>query len=222
MLYFLISGFRISESTKSICFLCELIGSSVNQPPQPCCVDLNGRSINCESRFDTSIPARSIFWTWWLDQCIPEQVQHRNRNVLIFMEILVWTQKQCPSPVFPSISMDLLQGFRFGHIPQISSRSDSNAHQNPIPDLAWKLFLFKEPVSAEINMLEACWIRHRFPYRQTYEKLEEPNPVMSTREHLPFGNHLNHVSASRKEALTKKQTRSETGVKTKKGIKSGA
>ena len=28
---------------------------------------------------------------------------------------------------------------------------------------------------------------------------------MSTREHLPFGNHLNLVSASRKEALTKKQ-----------------
>jgi len=40
---------------------------------------------------------------------------------------------------------------------KISSHSDSNAHQNPIPDLAWKLFLFKEPVSAEINMLEACW-----------------------------------------------------------------
>ena len=60
----LYSGFLISGSTKSICFLCELIGSSVNQRPQPCCVDLNGRSINCESRFDTSIPARSIFWTW--------------------------------------------------------------------------------------------------------------------------------------------------------------
>ena len=89
---FLNSGLRISGSTKSICFLCKLIGSSVNQPSQPCCVDLNGRSINCESRFDTSIPARSIFWTWWLDQCIPEQVQHRNRNVLIFLEILVWTQ----------------------------------------------------------------------------------------------------------------------------------
>ena len=105
---------------------------------------------------------------------------------------------------------------------KISSRSDSNAHQNSIPDLAWKLFLFKEPVSAEINMLEACWIRHRFPYRQTYEKLEEPNPVMSTREHLPFGNHLNLLSASREEALTKKQRGSETGAKTKKGIKSGA
>ena len=61
VLYFLNSVFRISGSTKSICFLCELIDSSVNQPPQPCCVDLNGRSINCESRFDTSIPARSIF-----------------------------------------------------------------------------------------------------------------------------------------------------------------
>ena len=85
-------SFRISGSTKSICFLRELIGSSVNQRPQPCCVDLNGRSINCESRFDTSIPARSIFWTWWLDQCIPEQVQHRNRNVLIFLEIPFWTQ----------------------------------------------------------------------------------------------------------------------------------
>ena len=88
---FLNSGFRISRSTKSICFLCELIGSSVNQSPQPCCVDMNGRSINCESRFDTLIPARSIFWTWRLDQCIPEQVQHRNRNVLIFLEIHVWT-----------------------------------------------------------------------------------------------------------------------------------
>ena len=113
MLYFLISGFRISGSTKSIYFFRKLIGSSANQPPQPCCVDLNGISINCESRFDTSIPTRSIFWTWWLDQCISEQVKHRNRNVLIFLEILVWTQKQCPSPVFPSISMDLLQGFRF-------------------------------------------------------------------------------------------------------------
>ena len=92
VLYILISDFRVSGSTKSICFLCELIGSSVNQPTQPCCVDLNGRSINCESRFDTSIPARSIFWTWWLEQCIPEQVQHRNRNVLIFLEIPVWTQ----------------------------------------------------------------------------------------------------------------------------------
>ena len=36
------------------------------------------------------VPIRHIdscqihFWTWWLDQCIPEQVQHRNRNVLIF------------------------------------------------------------------------------------------------------------------------------------------
>ena len=45
---------------------------------------------------------------------------------------------------------------------------------------------------------------------------------MSTREHLPFGNHLNLVSASREEALTKKQRGSETGAKTKKGIKSGA
>ena len=113
MLYFLISDFRISGSTKSICFLCELIGSSVNQPPRPYCVDLNGRSINCESRFDTSIPARSIFWTWWLDQYIPEQVQHLNRNVLILLEILVWTQLQCPSPLFPLIRMDLLQGFWF-------------------------------------------------------------------------------------------------------------
>ena len=112
--------------------------------------------------------------------------------------------------------------FDMWYIPLLSSRSDSNAHQNPIPDLAWKLFLFKEPVSAEINMLEACWVRHRFPYRQTYEKLEEPNPVMSTREHLPFGNHLNFVSASREEALTKKQRGSETGAKTKKGIKLGA
>ena len=87
--YLRISNFGIN---KIHLFFCELIGSSVNHPPQPCCVDMNGRSINCESRFDTSIPARSIFWTWWLDQCIPEQVQHRNRNVLIFLEILVWTQ----------------------------------------------------------------------------------------------------------------------------------
>ena len=221
MLYFLISEFRISGSTKSICFLCELIGSSVNQPPQPCCVDLNGRSINCESRFDTLIPARSIFWTWLLDQCIPEQVKHRNRNVLIFLEILVWTQKQCPSPVFPSISMDLPQRFRFvAYTTPIPLWFQRSSEPNSRPRL--KIFLFKEPVSAEINMLEACWIRHRFPYRQTYEKLEEPNPVMSTREHLPFGNHLNPLSASKEEALTKKQRGSEAGAKTKKGIKSGA
>ena len=56
--------FEFRNQQNPFVFFCELIGSSVNQPPQPCCVDLNGRSINCESRFDTSIPARSIFWTW--------------------------------------------------------------------------------------------------------------------------------------------------------------
>ena len=71
-------------------------------------------------------------------------------------------------------------------------------------------------------MLEACCIRHRFPYRQTYEKLEEPNPVMSTREHLPFGNHLNLVSASREEALTKKTKRIRNGSENQKGDKIGS